>query len=75
LALFGPRSIGIVRIADALGNRPDVNIAETNVPAFLSVVCGSAAGEFGHGAFTQRIKVLLSTFRLPTGKWTSVLTQ
>jgi hypothetical protein len=58
LALFGPRSIGIVRIADALGNRPDVNIAETNVPAFLSVVCGSAAGEFGHGAFTQRIKVL-----------------
>jgi hypothetical protein len=40
--------IGVVRIADAFGNRPDMNIAVVNVPA-LSVMFGSAAGEFGHG--------------------------
>ena len=28
--------IGVVRISDALGNRPDVNIAVVNVPAFRS---------------------------------------
>jgi hypothetical protein len=37
-----------VRIAVALGNRPDMNIAVINVPAFMAVVCGSAAGEGGH---------------------------
>ena len=36
--------IGIVRIADALGNRSDMNIAVVNVPAVMTV----AAGEFGH---------------------------
>jgi hypothetical protein len=41
--------ISIVRIADALGNRPDMNIAVINVPAVMAVVCGSAAGEGGHG--------------------------
>jgi hypothetical protein len=45
--------IGIVRIADALGNRPNVNIAEINVPAVMAVVCGSAAGEFGHAALKR----------------------
>jgi hypothetical protein len=39
--------IGVVRIPDALGNRPDINIAVVNVPAFMAVVCGSAAGEAG----------------------------
>ena len=38
--------IGVVRIADALGGRTGMNIAEINLPAFLSVVCRSAAGEF-----------------------------
>jgi hypothetical protein len=46
--------IGVVRIADALGNRPDMNIAVTNVPAFMAVVCGSAAGEGGHAASLVR---------------------
>jgi hypothetical protein len=36
--------IGVARIAGALGNRPDVNIAVVNVPTFLSVVFGSAGG-------------------------------
>ncbi len=39
--------VGIVRIAAALGNRPDMNVAVINVPAFMAVVCGSAAGELG----------------------------
>ena len=30
--------VGIVRIADALGNRADVNIAVINVPALLTVL-------------------------------------
>jgi hypothetical protein len=41
--------ISIVRIAGALGNRPDMNIAVINVSAVLAVVCGSAAGEGEHG--------------------------
>jgi hypothetical protein len=36
--------IGVVRIAGTFGNRPDMNIAVVNVPAFLAVVFGSAAG-------------------------------
>jgi hypothetical protein len=32
-------------VSHALGNRPDINIAVLNVPAFLSVVIGLAAGE------------------------------
>jgi hypothetical protein len=39
--------IGILRISDALGNRPDMNVTEINVPAVMAVVCGSAAGEVG----------------------------
>ena len=31
--------IGVMRIADALGDRPDMNIAVVNVPAFMAVVC------------------------------------
>jgi hypothetical protein len=40
-------------IADALGNRPDMNIAVVNVPAFMAVVCGSAAGESGHAPLNR----------------------
>jgi len=46
---------GIVRIADALGDRAGVDIAIVDVPAFLSVVCGSAAGEGGHGSSRVRL--------------------
>jgi hypothetical protein len=42
-----------VRVADALGNRPDMNIAAVDLPAFLSVVWGSAAGEFWHAALKR----------------------
>jgi hypothetical protein len=42
--------IAVVRIPDALGNRPDMNIAEIDVPAVMAVVCGSAPGEFGHAS-------------------------
>jgi hypothetical protein len=38
-----------VWIADTLGDRTDMNIALINVPAFMAVVCGSAAGGGGHG--------------------------
>jgi hypothetical protein len=44
---------GIVRIADALGNRAGMNVAVIDVPAFLSVLYGSAAGEFGHAALKR----------------------
>jgi hypothetical protein len=44
--------IGVVRIAGALGNGPDMNIAVVSVPA-LSVVFGSAASEFGHAALKR----------------------
>ena len=44
--------VGVMRIADALGNRPDMNIAVVSVPA-LSVVFGSAASEFGHAALKR----------------------
>jgi len=47
--------VGIVRIADALGNRADMNIAVINVPALLTVFCRSAAGEFGHGPLLLRL--------------------
>ena len=46
--------IGVVRIAGALGNRADMNIAVVNVRA-LSVVFGSVAGEFGHGPSLLRL--------------------
>jgi len=54
-----------VRIADALGDRTGMNIAEINLPAFLSVVCGSAAGEFGHWAFTPPAGMYLARDRAP----------
>jgi hypothetical protein len=38
--------MGVVRVAGALGNRADMNIAVVNVPA-VAVVFGSAAGEGG----------------------------
>ena len=47
-------SLGIVRIADALGDRTGVDIAIKYVPAFLSVISGSAAGEGGHQAIEAR---------------------
>jgi hypothetical protein len=31
--------VGVMRIVDALGNRPDMNIAAINVPSLLPVVC------------------------------------
>ena len=40
-------SIGVMRIADALGDGTDMNIAVINVPAFLAVVCGSATVSSG----------------------------
>jgi hypothetical protein len=46
--------IGVVRISDALGNRPDVNIAVIDVPAVMTVVCGSAAGKLGHAGIEAR---------------------
>jgi hypothetical protein len=33
-----------VRISDALGNRPDMNITVINVPAFMAVVWGIGGG-------------------------------
>jgi len=39
-----------MRIADALGNRPDMNIAVINVPAVMTV----AAGEGGHAGIEAR---------------------
>src|SRR5712691_3724032 len=47
--------IGVVRIAGALGNRPDMNIDVVNVPT-LSVVFGSAAGEFGLAVLKRRTR-------------------
>jgi hypothetical protein len=47
--------IDIVRIADAHRNGLDMNIATVNVPAFLSVVCGSAAGEGRHASMIPPI--------------------
>jgi hypothetical protein len=44
-----------VWIADALGNRPDMNVAVINVPAVMAVVCGSAAGELGPGPSLLRL--------------------
>jgi hypothetical protein len=32
------------------GNRPGMNVAVADVPAFLAVVLQSAAGEFGHAS-------------------------
>jgi hypothetical protein len=43
--------VGVVRVADALGDRPGVDIAVINLPALMPVVCGSAAGKFGHGGY------------------------
>jgi len=44
-----------VRIPDALGNRADMNIAEIYMPAVMAMVCGLAAGEFGHGHSLLRL--------------------
>ncbi len=46
-AVPAPRVL-VVRNANADRNRTDVHVAEINVPAFMAVVCGSAAGEGGH---------------------------
>ena len=48
-------SLGIVRIADALGDRTGVDVTEEDLPAFLPVIDGSAAGEFGHGRSLVRL--------------------
>lgn len=42
--------LGIVRVADALNDRADVDIAIVDVPAFLAGIGRSAAGEFGHAS-------------------------
>ncbi len=44
--------IGVVRIPDAFGNRPDMNIAVVDVPALLAM-CGSATGEGGHAVLKR----------------------
>jgi hypothetical protein len=41
-----------VRLADALSDRTGVGIAIVDLPAFLSVLFGSAAGEGGHAPIT-----------------------
>jgi hypothetical protein len=51
--------LGIVRIADALGDRTGVEVAVIDLPAFLTMIDGSAAGERGHG----RSFVRLACFR------------
>jgi hypothetical protein len=56
--------IGVVRISDALGNRPDVNIAVVNVPAFRS------RGRTLHGVPSverPRTKFQVFTFVHPDG--------
>jgi hypothetical protein len=45
--------LGVMRIADALNDRARLDIATVNLPAFLSVVFGSAACEFRHVAQIQ----------------------
>ena len=37
------------------GNRPDMNVAVADVPAFLVVVLQSAAGEFGHASIRAHL--------------------
>jgi hypothetical protein len=37
------------------GNRPDINVAVADVPAFLAVVLQSAAGEFGHASIRAHL--------------------
>jgi hypothetical protein len=59
-----------VRIAYAFGNCADMNVAEIiNVRAFLSVVCGSAAGEFGHGHHSSRPGPALSLSGILNVDW------
>ena len=41
-----------MRIPDAFGNRPDMNIAVVDVPALLAM-CGSATGEGGHAVLKR----------------------
>ena len=52
-----------MRIADALGNRADMNVAVVNVPALLTVVCGSAAGEGGHAALKRGLIRFFEPFK------------
>ena len=70
-AMAALTAVGIVRIADALGNRPGVNIAGIDVPAVMAVICGSAAGEFGHGPHSSRPGPALSLSGFL--KWTGIL--
>jgi hypothetical protein len=44
-----------MRVADALGNRPGMNIAEIYMPAVMAMVCGLAAGEFRQGHSLLRL--------------------
>ncbi|SRR6266851_2688188 len=60
--------ISIVRIADALGNRSDRNIAVVNVPAFIAVVYGSAAGEGGHATLKRGTWRKATRLQLGTNK-------
>jgi hypothetical protein len=50
-----------MRIADALGDRTDMNIAVVNVPAVMAMVCGLAAGEGGHGPSLLRLACVWRT--------------
>ena len=45
--------IGVVRIPDAFGNGADVHVTIVDVPAFLTGIDRSAAGEFGHSALKR----------------------
>jgi hypothetical protein len=45
--------VGIVRIADALGDRTGVHIPVIDVPAFLAGFRTSASGELGHAALKR----------------------
>src|SRR5258706_8482716 len=45
--------VGVVRVSDALGNRPDMNVAVINVQAVMAGVWRVAAGEGGGGGFKR----------------------
>ena len=43
-------------VPDAFGNRAGMNIAEIYMPAVMAMVCGLAAGEFGHSPSKRGIE-------------------
>jgi hypothetical protein len=55
---------GVVRIADALGDRPGVDVAIVDQPAFLTVISGPAAGEGGHTPLKRRREQRAISYRL-----------